>query len=243
MAHSSTGVLEQRTYTEGHTVTGEVSLPPAPNGTAYALAKSEAALGREKSECAIALPKRFGRYGLALHPDKTKLLKFSRPPRNEPKSKRSPRNPHCFDFLGFTHYWGRSLGGAPVVKQRTSKSRLSRLLRQIRKWCRENRHKPLRELMQALGQKLLGIYGYFGRRCNSRSLSSIFQETKRALHKWLSRRSQKGKVSWEQLTAYLKRYPLPKPRITQGKFTQQNLGLTSRMREIRTSGSVGALGG
>jgi len=189
------------------------------------------------------LPKRFGRYGLALHPDKTKLLKFSRPPWCQPKTKRSPGHPQSFDFLGFTHYWGRSRRGAPVVKQCMSKSRLSRVLHQIRAWCRANRHERLAKLMPSLGQKLRGVYGYFGRIGNIQVLANIFYETQLALRKWLSRRSQKGKVKWKRLKEYLKRYPLPRPQITRGTSMQQTLVLTSRMRETCTSGSVGAPGG
>ena len=169
------------------------------------------------------LPKRFDKYGLALHPDKTRLLEFSRPSFGKPKTRRSPQNPQGFDFLGFTHHWGLSRRGARVVKQIMSKSRLSRVLHQIREWRREHRHRPIAEQMRALGQKLHGIYGYFGRICNSRPLGSIFHETKHALRKWLSRRSHKGIVSWEQMTRYLERFPLPRPRLAQSRCTQQIL--------------------
>ena len=104
------------------------------------------------------LPKRLGRYGLKLHPDKTRVVDFRRPGRGKPPG----RKPQTFDFLGFTHYWGKTRRGANAVKQKTAKDRFSRSLRRIRQWCREHRHDSLRAQQQALARKLRGYYGYFG---------------------------------------------------------------------------------
>jgi len=154
------------------------------------------------------LPKRFGKYGLELHPDKTKVVKFRRPDRGE------PRGPGSFDFLGFTHHWRKSLRGYWVVKQQTAKDRLSRTLHRIREWCKANRHKPLVVQQQGLAQKLQGHYGYFGITQNYRALERVLRETQRAWQRWLSRRSGAGYVDWERMLEILKRFPLPKPRIT-----------------------------
>lgn len=166
------------------------------------------------------LPKRFGKYGLTLHPEKTRLMRFVRPPKggNGPSGPRPPEGPAStsFDFLGFTHYWGRSLRGAWVVKKRTAKSRLSRALGRINEWCRDHRHQPLAEQQRQLTQKLNGHYGYFGVTGNSACLARFRDEVVRLWRRWLGRRSQRGHVAWDHFTRLLGRYPLPKPRIMHG---------------------------
>jgi group II intron reverse transcriptase/maturase len=155
------------------------------------------------------LPKRFGRYSLALHPEKTRLVDFRRPGRGrQPGSK-----PQTFDFLGFTHYWGKTRRGANAVKQKTAKDRLSRTLRRIRQWCREHRHAPLRAQQQALARKLRGHYGYFGIAWNYPALEKFYKGVQAAWRKWLSRRSDTAWISWEKMLRLLERFPLPKPRI------------------------------
>src|SRR5207245_2520255 len=92
------------------------------------------------------LPKRFGKYGLTLHPDKTRLVPFQRPaPQPPSNSSERGRRSGTFDLLGFTHYWGRSRKGVWVVKRKTAQGRLSRALKRIAQWCRLNRHQPLAE--------------------------------------------------------------------------------------------------
>ncbi len=153
------------------------------------------------------LPKRFGRYGLSLHPDKTRLVDFRRTDRG------NLTGPGSFDFLGFTHHWGLSLRGRWVVKQRTAKDRLGRALHQVRQWCRAHRHDPLRAQQQALARKLRGHYSYFGITSNSWQLAHFYRETQRIWRKWLSRRSNAGYVDWPHMFALLERFPLPPPRI------------------------------
>jgi group II intron reverse transcriptase/maturase len=153
------------------------------------------------------LPKRFGKYGLTLHPDKTRLVDFIRPDRHR------GAGPATFDFLGFTHHWGLTRNGKWVVKQRTAKDRFSRALHRIRAWCREHRHDPLVTQQKSLGQKLRGHYGYFGISSNYQALDRLYRETRRAWQKWLSRRSNTGYVDWNRMLALLERFPLPRPRI------------------------------
>jgi group II intron reverse transcriptase/maturase len=155
------------------------------------------------------LPKRFGKYGLTLHPDKTRLVAF-RPPERSPRgdSEAGPR-PGTFDLLGFTHYWGRSRKGNWVVKRRTAASRLRRAIQAIARWCRFNRHRPLAEQHQALGQKLRGHFGYYGITGNGEALRRFRDAVKRLWRKWLSRRSRGDPLSWDRFTRLLERYPLP----------------------------------
>jgi group II intron reverse transcriptase/maturase len=156
------------------------------------------------------LPKRFGRYGLTLHPEKTQLVGFRRPPRNAKRIDRdgSP-GPGSFDLLGFTHYWGRSRKGSWVIKRKTAKGRLSRALVSIAQWCRRNRHASVKEQHTKLVLKLRGHYAYYGITGNGRSLGSFFLYAKRAWRKWLNRRSNRACMDWVKFGRLLERYPLP----------------------------------
>ena len=153
-----------------------------------------------------AMAKRFDRFGLELHPDKTKLIRFGRPPGKGNKDSQ----PGTFDFLGFTHYWGMSRQGYRVFMRKTISKRLCRFKRMVWVWCRNNRHKPLREQYATLCNKLRGHYQYFGVTCNFRAISRAWHHALEAWRYWLSRRSHKGNVTHENLVAT---FPLPKPRI------------------------------
>src|SRR3954449_10545584 len=120
------------------------------------------------------LPKRMGKYGLTVHPEKTRLVRFPPPDTDdsEPTGRESSA-PRTFDFLGFTHYWGRSLRGAWVVKRKTAKGRLKRALAALSEWCRKHLHLPIKEQHQKLSQKLRGHYGYYGITGNSSSLKDF----------------------------------------------------------------------
>jgi len=154
------------------------------------------------------LPKRFGEYGLTLHPDKTRLIDFRKPQEPEDAGKRGPGS---FDLLGFTFFWAKSRKGNWVVKQRTAKSRLRIALSRIKEWCKANRHRPIGEQQQSLSQKLRGHYGYFGITGNSWQIAKFRYEVDILWRKWLSRRSQKSRMNWETFNRLLKRYPLPAP--------------------------------
>lgn len=155
------------------------------------------------------LPKRFGKYGLALHPDKTRLVPFHRPDRDDG----GDDGPGTFDLLGFTHHWGLSRNGKWIVKKRTAKDRFSRTLRRVADWCRQHRHDDLEVQHRALVQKLRGHYAYFGVTSNGAALGRLWYEMTKVWRKWLSRRSQKGFVTWSRMLRLLERYPLPPPRI------------------------------
>lgn len=112
------------------------------------------------------LPKRLGKYGLMIHPDKTRLVYF-RPPRGHSDLGEKTGS---FDFLGFTHHWARSRKGGWVVKQKTAKGRFTRALQRIKEWCQQNRHQAIGEQCAVLTQKVKGHYGYYGIAGNSASL-------------------------------------------------------------------------
>jgi hypothetical protein len=160
------------------------------------------------------LPKRFGKYGLKLHPDKTRLIDFRRPDRKPPPKGGVPKSERrTFDFLGFTHHWGKSRSGKWIPKLRTAKGRFRRALRRIVDWLREHRHRPIEQQHESLTSKLRGHYAYYGLRHNGDALGRLFDKVRRAWQKWLNRRSQRARMSWEKMARLVERYPLPRPRI------------------------------
>lgn len=152
---------------------------------------------------AKVLPKRFAKYGLTLHPDKTRLLDFRRPDKREDK-------PPTFDFLGMTHYWAQSRSGWWVIKRKTIGKRLIRKLREIWLWCRANRHEPVEWQRQRLSSRLTGYYNYHGISCNYRALARLLRGVRRAWRYWLSRRSQRALIPWAD---FERLFVLPPPRI------------------------------
>jgi len=154
------------------------------------------------------LPKRFGKYGLELHPEKTRLVWFGRP-----KTEDDEPGPGSFDFLGFTHHWGKSRTGKWVVKRKTAGSRLSRALKAVRTWLRSHRHMKVAEQHRMLSRKLQGHYAYYGITGNARALGSFLRQVEREWRKWLSRRSQRAALPWERFSQILSRYRLPPIRV------------------------------
>ena len=159
---------------------------------------------RDAERFLAILPKRFGKYGLTLHPEKTRLVPFRRPDRVP----RGAEGPGTFDLLGFTHHWGLSRNGKWIVKQRTAKDRISRTLCRFREWCRMHRHDPLEAQHLTLVKKLNGHYAYYGITSNSDALARVCHEVSRIWRKALARRSQRG-FSWPKMNRLLKRFPLP----------------------------------
>jgi group II intron reverse transcriptase/maturase len=153
--------------------------------------------------------KRLGRFGLSLHPDKTRLVPFRRPPARQ----RSGKGPATFDFLGFTVYWVRSRNGRWRMACKTRSARLRRAIRSVYDWCRRQRHQPVKKQHTALCRRIQGHFNYFGVNGNSHSLELLVRATERAWYKWLCRRSQRG-LTWKRFSTLLERFPLPRPRIT-----------------------------
>ena len=154
------------------------------------------------------LPKRFERYGLKIHPEKSRLVQFS-----EPLGKQG-KGPGSFAFLGFTHYWAKRLKGGWTIKRKTQGKRLSRFMSGIRDWCQENRHKALAEQYRMLSAKLRGHYQYYGLRGNFKMLEVVYEHTQAMWKRGLRRRNSKDRMSWEKFAAKVEAiFDLPKPRI------------------------------
>lgn len=158
-----------------------------------------------------ALHERMAKFDLTLHPEKTRLIRFVRPSSHQGGGK----SPATFDFLGFTLYWRKPPRGKRwMLGCKTRGARLRRAIMDVYEWCRRHRHLPMVEQYAVLCSKVRGHFNYFGVNGNSRSLVLLLHHVKRAWYKWLKRRSQRTKWTWETFGKYLKRYPLPPPRIT-----------------------------
>lgn len=169
---------------------------------------------RDARRVLSVLPKRLERYGLTLHPDKTRLVYF-RPPCGQDRQREEAGS---FDFLGFTHYWAQSRSKTWVVKRKTAKGRFTRALQRIKEWCQLHRHEAVRDQWRILVQKMKGHYGYYGLSGNFTALARFREEVGQTWRKWLSRRSQKAFLDWPTYSRLLQRYPLPAPRLIHSTY-------------------------
>jgi RNA-directed DNA polymerase len=152
------------------------------------------------------LGKRLERFGLTLHPTKTRFVdfRFKRPQGRHPATTAT-----TFDFLGFTHVWGKSLKGKDVVRQITAKDRYARALAAVSEWCRENLHRPFREQHARLSRMIRGHCAYYGLSGNGKRIRWYHHQLVRIWKKWLVRRGRHSKLSWPRFRAMLARHPLP----------------------------------
>jgi RNA-directed DNA polymerase len=168
---------------------------------------------REDAEKVLqVLPKRFARYGLTLHPEKTRLVEFGRAALA--RAIRAKTRPDTFDFLGLTHKCALSRRGKFTVHVKTMKKRLRRSFKAVAEWCRTHRHDAVDEQQAILNAKLRGHYQYYGRPTNYRSLWQFYRGVRQTWKKWLERRSRGQPLSWERYAQILRRHPLLRPRIT-----------------------------
>lgn len=167
------------------------------------------------------LPKRFGKYGLAIHPEKTRLISFRRPPKTSRKSDSDDDGPGSFTLLGFTHYWDLSRKGNWVVRKRTASSRFTRAVKAIHQWCKLHRHRPLDEQQQILSQKMRGHYAYYGVTGNFYPLSAFQSMVQRIWKTWLGRRKRDGEITWDHFNRLLRRYPLPAAVVVHSVYRQK----------------------
>jgi group II intron reverse transcriptase/maturase len=166
---------------------------------------------REDAERVLAvLTKRFAKYGLTLHPEKTRLLAFGRSAL--PKHPNAPK-PATFDFLGFTHLCARSRRGRFAIHVRTMRKRLRRSVTAVAQWCQQHRHDPVEDQAAVLNAKLRGHYQYYGRPTNCRCLWQFYRQVRRLWHKWLNRRTRGKTLPWRDFVHLLALHPLLRPRI------------------------------
>lgn len=165
-----------------------------------------------------ALRERFAKYGLELHPEKTKVLTFGR--YEEENARRQGRKSNTFDFLGFTHYCGRSRKGNFLLGRRTSGKRFRKRCEEMNQWLKEVRNVvKVKEWWPILAAKLRGHYQYYGVSGNYRAMERYYRRTLELARKWLNRRSQRARFGMIGFAEYVKRYPLPKPQIIHNFYT------------------------
>jgi RNA-directed DNA polymerase len=169
---------------------------------------------------AEVLPKRFEKYGLRLHPEKTRLVEFNKP--KDDSSDDDVSGPGSFDLLGFTHFWDRSRKGKWVVRRKTASDRFSRTLQRISVWCSRNRHLPIREQHQRLAMRLRGHDAYFGITGNGRALVALRHLVPKIWYKWLKRRSWKSRWNWTRMRQLLEVFPLPHARVVHSVYLSRS---------------------
>lgn len=165
-----------------------------------------------------ALKSRFERYGLEIHPDKSRAFSFGR--FEMENAKKQNRRANTFDFLGFTHYCDKSRKERFKVGRKTSRMKFKAKCKDMNLWLKSIRNLvKTKEWWKVLRTKLQGHYQYYGVSGNMPSITKFFTITVRLVHKWLNRRSQKKRMSWSKLNDYLICYPLPKPSIKHSIYT------------------------
>ncbi len=194
----------------------EEVVKPRLKGEAYEVRFADDAIlcfqNKEDAEKVMSvLPKRFEKYGLTLHPEKTRLIEFGRNAARN--AKEQGKRPETFDFLGFKHVCARSRKGKFAVHGRTIAKRLRRGLKAVTGWCKQHRHEPVGHQQKALNAKLRGHYQYYGRPTNYRSIWQFYRRVRRIWREWLGRRTRGRPLKWERYQAILRQYPLLLPRI------------------------------
>jgi len=163
------------------------------------------------------LDERLFRFGLEISPEKTKTIEFGS--FAEAKAKKRGGKAATFDFLGFTHYCSRSRNGRHFrMKRVTSHKKFTAKIRMFRDWLKASRTLPTDELMEKVASKLRGHFAYYGVTDNSRGISRFAYEIRCLLFKWLNRRGKRGCMNWEKFNLFLKKFPLPRPRIMVNLF-------------------------
>jgi len=195
----------------------EEVVKPRLKGEAYEIRFADDAIlcfqHKEDAEKVLrVLPKRFEKYGLTLHPEKTRLIEFGR--YAERNARRQGKKPETSDFLGLTYVCARSRRGKFTVHVKTIAKRLRRGLKAIADWCKQHRHDPVSEQQKTLNAKLRGHYQYYGRPTNYRCIWQFYRRVRRIWREWLSRRTRGRPLSWKRFMEILRQYPLLQPRIT-----------------------------
>lgn len=156
-----------------------------------------------------ALHKRMAKHGLRLHAEKTRLFPFNRPPSGQSGGK----GPGTFDFLGFTLYWRKTQRGTWAQNFRTRTARLRRSKQAIEDYCRSHRHESVKKQHAALRRRVHGHINYFGVNGNVDNVARLVRAAERSWYRWLRRRSNRTRLTWQRFAKLLQAFPLPAPRV------------------------------
>jgi RNA-directed DNA polymerase len=160
-----------------------------------------------------ALQHQLAKYSLSLQKEKSKIIPFGRGAEQN-RAEQGQGKPETFDFLGFTHYCSHSRDGSRFrVKRKTSRKKFSKKIKEFTTWMKDHRHMDKKEMMKIVESKLVGHYRYYGVTDNSVMMQKYYFEVLKSLYKWLNRRSQRQSFTRDQFNQYLKRFPLPLPKI------------------------------
>lgn len=158
------------------------------------------------------LKERLATFHLEMSEEKTKVLAFGRYAEENSKRK-GKKKPDTFDFLGFTHYCSKSQQGKFRVKRKTSRKKMQAKLKQCNQWLRSIRNQGSGVIMDKVQRAMRGYYNYYCITDNSRAVEEFRYQIKRILFKWLNRRSQRKSFDWEKFQLFLRRFPIPKPKV------------------------------
>ncbi len=148
------------------------------------------------------LKQRLQAFGLAVHPEKTRLIRFGRFAR---QAGRAAGRPDTFDFLGFTHYCTTSKVGRFKLGRKTSGKRLIKQIREVTRQLRQRMHAPVNETLAWLNRVVRGYVNYFGVPGNSNAIGRFRLEIVRRWWKLLRRRSQRSRLNWAKFGAWISR--------------------------------------
>lgn len=174
------------------------------------------------------LERRMASFGLELHPEKTRLIRFGRRARKDGTSDGPTGPPDTFTFLGFTHMCGRTRRGAFTVFRRTYRKTFQAKLREVAEWLRRHRHVAIAVQGRRLRAVVMGHVRYFGVPMNSGAITRFRQAIGRLWKKHLERRSQRGRITWERMRRLIASW-LPPARICH-PYPLERLGVTTRGR-------------
>jgi RNA-directed DNA polymerase len=159
-----------------------------------------------------SLKLRLKKFNLEIAKDKTKIISFGKFAEKDAKQKGKSK-PETFDFLGFTHYCGRSKKGYFRVKRKSSSKKVKGKLKESKEWLKKNRNKNIHMIMDRFNRSLKGYYNYYCITDNTPSVFNFRDKIGYLLFKWLNRRSQRKSFTWEKFRLFLNKYPLPLPRV------------------------------
>ncbi|AFV02725.1 Retron-type RNA-directed DNA polymerase [Dehalobacter sp. UNSWDHB] len=158
-----------------------------------------------------ALKKRLKKFNLEIAEEKTRIIEFGRYAQRDVQ-RRGGRKPETFDFLGITHYCGRSRKGRFKLRWKTARKKFQAKLIEFNEWIKTNRNLPFKDIWKKVNAKLRGHYNYYGVSDNWQGLLEYRNQVERILYKWLKRRSQRTKLTWPRFNQMLERYPLVRPK-------------------------------
>ncbi|SNT27877.1 group II intron reverse transcriptase/maturase [Bacillus sp. OK838] len=166
----------------------------------------------EAQQFFYSLKLRLKKFNLEIAQDKTKIIPFGRFAENNAKRDGSNK-PDTFDFLGFTHYCGKSKQGKFRVKRKSSNKKVQGKLKESKEWLKINRNKDIHTIMDRFKRSLIGYYNYYCMTDNIKTVNNFKERLEYLLFKWLNRRSQRKSFTWDKFNLFLRKYPLPSPRI------------------------------